>query len=168
MTIKPARALALICLLSFAAVAAALIAQHGFKVRPCPWCILQRLIFVVIGVVAGLGWLLQRFKPALLAGLTLVPLLALGGLVAAWYQHDVASQMESCNLTMADRIVGYFGVDERFPKVFMVTASCAEAAAYRLLGLPYEIWSGALYGLLIALAVLAFQSSRRSARADFN
>lgn len=161
MTIKPARALALICLLSFASVAIALIAQHGFKVRPCPWCVLQRLIFVVIGAVAGLGWLLQHFKPALLASLTLTPLLAIGGLVAAWYQHDVASQMESCKLTVADQIVGFFGVDELLPKVFMVTASCAEAAAYRLLGLPYEIWSGALYGLLIALALLGFKSSKR-------
>ncbi|MEH0164627.1 disulfide bond formation protein B [Paucibacter sp. JuS9] len=161
MTLKPARALALIFLLCFAGVAAALIAQHGFKVRPCPWCVLQRLIFIVIGVVAGLGWLLQRYKPALLASLAVVPLLAIGGLVSAWYQHEVASQMESCKLTVADKILTFFGVEELWPKVFMVTASCAEAAAYRLLGLPYEIWSGALYGLLIALAVLAFKSNQR-------
>lgn len=161
MNIKPARALLLICLLSFAGVAAALVAQHGFKVRPCPWCVLQRFIFIVIGALAGLGWLLQRFKPALLASLVAVPLLTLAGLVSAWYQHDVASQMASCNLTFADRVLTDLGLEELWPKVFMVTASCAEAAAYRLLGLPYEIWSGALYGLLLALAVIGLKSARR-------
>jgi disulfide bond formation protein DsbB len=35
----------------------------------------------------------------------------------------------------------------------MITANCAEAAAYRLLGLPYEVWSGAFY-LIVALASL--------------
>lgn len=161
MSIKPARALLFICLLSFAGVAAALVAQHGFKVRPCPWCVLQRFIFIVIGTLAGLGWLLQRFKPALLASLVAVPLLTLAGLVSAWYQHDVASQMASCNLTFADRVLTALGLEELWPKVFMVTASCAEAAAYRLLGLPYEIWSGALYGLLLALALIGLKSARR-------
>lgn len=161
MTLKPARVLLLICLLSFAGVAAALIAQHGFKVRPCPWCVLQRFIFIVIGVVAGLGWLLQRFKPALLASLVAVPLLALAGLASAWYQHDVASKMASCDRTFADRVLTDLGLEELWPKVFMVTASCADAAGYRLLGLPYEIWSGALYGLFIALLVWALKSRSR-------
>ncbi|MDI4631985.1 disulfide bond formation protein B [Pelomonas sp. V22] len=161
MTLKPARVLLLICLLSFAGVAAALIAQHGFKVRPCPWCVLQRFIFIVIGVVAGLGWLLQRFKPALLASLVAVPLLALAGLASAWYQHDVASKMASCDRTFADRVLTDLGLEELWPKVFMVTASCADAAGYRLLGLPYEIWSGALYGLFIALLMWALKSRSR-------
>jgi disulfide bond formation protein DsbB len=69
--------------------------------------------------------------------------------------------MESCNLTVADRIIGFFGVDELLPKVFMVTASCAEAAAYRLLGLPYEIWSGAVFGLFVALSLISFKSAKR-------
>ncbi|MDM4765674.1 disulfide bond formation protein B [Pelomonas sp. SE-A7] len=158
LNLKPARALALICLLSFAGVAAALVAQHGYKVRPCPWCVMQRLIFIVIGVVAGLGWMAQRWKPARLATLGLVLVLGIAGLASAWYQHDVASQLASCNLTLADRVMTGLGLNELWPKVFMVTASCAEAAAYRLLGLPYEIWSGALYLLLMALAVLGLKS----------
>ncbi len=161
MTLKPARALLLICLLSFAGVAIALVAQHGFKVRPCPWCVLQRFIFIVIGAVAGLGWLLQRFKPALMASLLATPLLALAGLASAWYQHDVASKMASCDRTFADRVLTELGLEELWPKVFMVTASCADAAGYRLLGLPYEIWSGALYGLFLALVVWALKSRSR-------
>ena len=39
-------AMAAVC---FAAVAAALVSQYAFDMQPCPWCILQRLIFVVSG-----------------------------------------------------------------------------------------------------------------------
>ena len=35
----PARALAAMALTSFAAVGVALVAQHQFGVKPCPWCV---------------------------------------------------------------------------------------------------------------------------------
>ena len=44
-----------IAALAFGAVAVALLTQHSFGMAPCPWCVLQRLIFVVIGAVALLG-----------------------------------------------------------------------------------------------------------------
>ena len=40
---------------SFGAVGAALVSQHVFDMQPCPWCVLQRLIFVAIGAFAVLG-----------------------------------------------------------------------------------------------------------------
>ena len=40
--------MALACVL---AIGAALLAQYGFDMRPCPWCILQRLIFIVIALL---------------------------------------------------------------------------------------------------------------------
>ena len=45
------------------------------------------------------------------------------------------------------RIVGTLGLDERWPQVFMATASCAEAKV-KLMGLPYEAWSGMLFGAI--------------------
>ena len=36
------RTLLLIALLNFAALALVLVVQHGFNVRVCPWCVLQR------------------------------------------------------------------------------------------------------------------------------
>jgi len=55
----PARALAGMAVASFAAVGVALVAQHQFGVKPCPWCVLQRLIFLAIGTFSLLGWLVQ-------------------------------------------------------------------------------------------------------------
>lgn len=151
----PARLLAGIAVASFAAVAIALIAQHGFGVKPCPWCVMQRGIFLLIGAVAALGWLIKGSvrRVSLIALL----LLAAAGIAAAVFQHEVAAQMESCAMTLADRVIGTLGLEERLPYVFMVTASCAEAAAYRLLGLPYEIWSGLLYAAVFVAALLGLR-----------
>ena len=35
---------------SLAALGAALVSQHVFGMDPCPWCVLQRLIFAVIAI----------------------------------------------------------------------------------------------------------------------
>lgn len=153
----PARMLALICLASFGGVAVALIAQHGFGVKPCPWCVMQRAIFLLLGAVAGLGWLLKSHMLMRRGALGLLLLLALAGLASAYYQHDVASKLASCDMTLADRVITALDLETLWPDVFMITASCAEAAAYRLLGLPYELWSALLFGLILVAAALGLR-----------
>lgn len=156
----PARVLAFICLACLLSVGAALLAQHGFGVKPCPWCVMQRGVYLLIAAVAGLGWLASKQRPLRNAALGLILLLTLAGLVAAYYQHEVAAKLDSCDMTFADRLLVALNLEELWPDVFMVTATCAEAAAYRLLGLPYEIWSGLLYLILALLSAVALRSKR--------
>lgn len=143
--------LILMALASFGSVGFALLAQYQWDMQPCPWCILQRLLFLLIGTVSalGAGWggrLGMKFSCALI-----VPT-ALAGAAAAWYQHFVAAKTASCNLTLADRIVSSLHLDTALPSVFEVRASCADAAV-DLIGVPFEFWGMALY-LLIAAAAL--------------
>lgn len=154
--IRPARLLLAAAVASFGAVGAALFTQVAWGMQPCPWCVLQRLIFVAIGVAALLG-LGVRSLPMrrLAAGLML--LLAGSGMAAALWQHFVASKSASCNLTLADRIMSATGLDRALPLVFEATANCADASA-PLLGVAYEFWSLGLYALL---AVVAVQAMRR-------
>ena len=144
-------------LLSLGAVAAALVSQYRFGMQPCPWCVLQRLIFVAIGVAALLGLLLRR------TGASLMLALALAGAAAALWQHFVAKSSASCDLTLADRIVAGLRLDGLLPQVFAAYASCADAAV-NLLGLPYEFWSLALFVVLAAMALRALFAPRRSWR----
>lgn len=128
------------------AVAAALFAQHGLGMRPCPWCILQRLLFILIALVA-LG---TAFAPArrLRIGLNIATLLlASAGVIAAVYQHEVAAKSFSCDLTLADKLVSALRIESLWPWMFQVTATCAESAT-SLLGVPFEFWSLALFALL--------------------
>jgi disulfide bond formation protein DsbB len=142
-----------------AAVGAALVAQHVFDMQPCPWCILQRVIFVVIALVCGLGALIaSRMARATSAGLAL--LLALLGAAAALWQHYAAAKSASCNLTLADRIVGALGLESLAPDLFQVRASCADAAV-SIAGVPFEFWSLALYVLLALGAVVVLRQRSR-------
>ena len=146
--------LAAAALLSLAAVGAAVYTQQAWDMLPCPWCVLQRLIFVAIAAACVLGLL----WPAGGAALALV--LAGGGIAAALWQHFVAASAASCDLTLADRIMAATGLDGRYPDVFMAMASCADAKV-DLFGLPYEFWSLGLFVVLAAMAALALRRTRR-------
>ncbi|NLZ10040.1 MAG: disulfide bond formation protein B, partial [Alcaligenaceae bacterium] len=72
--------LRLIALASLGAVVIALVSQHVFDMRPCAWCVFQRLIFLVIAVVAALASLGQPNGQLQRAGSVLSLLLCLGGI----------------------------------------------------------------------------------------
>jgi protein dithiol:quinone oxidoreductase len=149
-----AGAFALIALISFGAVGIALYTQHKLDMQPCPWCVLQRLIFVAIGAWALLGALVPaRLWRQLVA--IVVSLLAASGMAAALWQHFVAKASASCNLTFADKVMNASGLNERFPEVFAAYASCADAAV-NLAGVPYEFFSLALFVLIDAIALMSF------------
>jgi len=141
-------AMAVLC---FAAVGAALVSQHVFDMQPCPWCILQRAIFVAIGLLCLIGALFAaRAAHRVAAGGALI--FAALGATAAIYQHNVAAKSSSCALTMADKIINALGLESLAPAVFQVTASCADAAV-AVLGVPYEFWSLGLFAVLGAVAM---------------
>ena len=139
--------LRLIALLSFTAVLVALLSQHVFDMRPCAWCVFQRLIYIVIGVVAWFGSL-GAGVPLLrrLTALTTL-LLSAGGILAAWYQYTVAAKLFSCDQTFADRFMVQSGLDASLPWLFGIFASCLDARV-NLLGVEYAIWSLTLFSLL--------------------
>jgi protein dithiol:quinone oxidoreductase len=137
-------------------VAAALVSQYVFDMLPCPWCILQRIIFLAIALVALVALLLPS-RPLKL-GLGVVGLaLAASGVAAAIYQNRVAAQEFSCNLTLADRIISALGLESAVPFLFRISASCMEAAV-DLLGLPYEAWSGMLFLIVGGVLILGMRS----------
>jgi disulfide bond formation protein DsbB len=148
----------LLALASLAAVGLALVSQHVFGMQPCPWCVLQRILFLAIAAVCLSGAALL----GLLSRVALVPvslaasLLALGGVAAALYQHFFAAQSQSCAYSFDDKLITHWGLDEALPSVFEVRASCADAAV-SLLGLPYEFWSLLLFLALAAAALLALR-----------
>jgi disulfide bond formation protein DsbB len=141
--------------LSLGAVAAALVSQHMFDMQPCPWCVLQRLIFVAIALAALVGLGMSRR-----VGGAAMLLLAVGGMAAALWQHFVAASSESCFLTWPDRFLAALKLDALLPEIFQARASCAEGAV-DLLGVPYEFWSLALFALLAYAALRVLRGAGR-------
>jgi protein dithiol:quinone oxidoreductase len=143
------------------ALVVALVAQHVYNMQPCPWCVLQRLLFLGIAVVSaiGLSRSMNRWRIPI-GGLVLI--LALLGIAAAAWQHFVAARSTSCNLTLADKIIRqHLHLDTLLPSVFDARSTCADAAV-NLLGIPFDFWS---LGLFAAIAVAAMHFMRRPVRA---
>ena len=154
-----ARRFGLIALLSTAAVCAALVSQHAFGMEPCPWCVLQRLVFVAIASAALVGFAWRTKSGQGIAGV-LLTLLALAGMAAALWQHFRAAKSASCNLTLADNILNATTLPSVLPDVFEPRASCADAAV-NLLGAPYEFWSLGLFMVIAVAAVSILLRPRR-------
>ena len=148
-------------MLGLLALAAAWVSQHHFDMQPCPWCILQRLIFGGLVVLALLQLVLERAQgvrslPAhAVSGLRAS--LALAGVAAAAWQHTVAASSVSCNLTWADRFIAATGLDGAWPDFFQPRANCMEAKAW-ILGVPYEFYSGGLFLLMVLAIILRWRA----------
>jgi protein dithiol:quinone oxidoreductase len=150
-----------VLILAWGSLAVALVSQHAFGYEPCPWCIVQRLAYIAVGcfALAALPIRQSAAMARLLLGLAM--LAAIGGLVAALYQHLVAAPAGSCALTKADRFLMTTGLDEALPGLFKATAACDEANR-AMLGVPYSLWSAALAILLIGLLAHGlFRTSQR-------
>lgn len=148
-------AMAALCV---AAVGVALLSQHVFDMQPCPWCILQRIIYLGVAALCLIGaawsWVVARRSVGVL-----VLLLAASGAASALYQHLVAAKSASCDLTFADKVISALGLDGAYPPLWQVTANCADAAV-SVLGVPYAYWSLALFAGLVAAAIQVVASPR--------
>ena len=106
-------------------------------------CLATAFVLALCGLELHLG-----LRVTLLAVLAL----AAAGMATALWHHFVASSSTSCNLTLADRIMSASGLPGLLPDVFEARASCADAAV-RLFGVPYQLWSLALFVTLAVAAV---------------
>jgi disulfide bond formation protein DsbB len=111
------------------------------KLQPCPLCIFQRLLYLLIGFFSLLGLLLPGWWRlwGLLVGAT-----AAGGLATAayqsWLQYLPQASME-CGFgepTLIEQLVDWLGV--RWPAMFMATGFCS-SKDWLFLGLSMANWS---------------------------
>lgn len=152
--------LRLVAMLSFSSVAVALISQYAFDMQPCAWCVFQRLLYLMIGVVA---WLLTVVNPTrlrLAIGSASILAASIAGVTSAWYQEKVAANNFSCAQTFADQIMTKSGLDAAFPWLFGIYASCLDARV-KLLGIEYAWWSLAMFTLLGIVALIALKKLAR-------
>ena len=159
------RPLAACALLAFVALVAAVVLQHGFDMQPCAWCVLQRLLVLLLLVATLIGAWVGAGLAALAAAAS-GALFAITGLWAALHQHFVAARTDACGLSLADRVIMAGHLHEIAPWLFMPMARCDEANA-PLLGIPFALWSAGLFvasALLCAAALVAMQRAGRGRR----
>ena len=118
------------------------------------------LAFGVVGVLALVGAISSGGVRRGAVGLAL--LVSLSGVASALWQQFVAAKSQSCDLTLAERIVTGLHLDRLAPDLFIAYASCADAAV-NLIGVPFAIWSCAMYLILAGLLFWTLRSSMRVA-----
>ncbi|MET0382140.1 MAG: disulfide bond formation protein B [Burkholderiaceae bacterium] len=161
--IRLPRVLAAVAALALGAVGAAVVAQYAFDMQPCPWCVLQRFIYLVVAALALAGALAGGAVRRVAAGLG--ALAALSGIAAAAWQQFVGVSENSCDLSLAERITTGLHLDRLLPQLFIAYASCADAAV-DLLHVPFAVWSGLLFGLLAMLLLWVARAAMAPAGQD--
>ncbi|EXI92973.1 MAG: Disulfide oxidoreductase [Candidatus Accumulibacter sp. BA-94] len=129
------------------------------RLQPCPLCIFQRLLFLLIALLALTGALLPAASRV--SGI-LVAVVAAGGVATAayqsWLQYQPQAGMDcgfgDCGFgepTFIERLVDWFGA--LWPQMFLATGFCS-SKDWVLLGLSLANWSALCFIGFLAAAVL--------------
>jgi protein dithiol:quinone oxidoreductase len=153
--------LAIIGVLALASVGLAVLAQVAFDMQPCPWCVFQRLVYIVVGVLALLAAALPGVVRRVVVGLAF--LATLGGVASALWQQLHAVNESSCDLSLAERVIAKLQLDSLLPQLFEARTSCADAAV-SVLHVPFAVWSCAMFVILALLLAWTFRATTRAAR----
>ncbi|GAB4126568.1 MAG: disulfide bond formation protein B [Sideroxydans sp.] len=140
----------------------ALYLQYVLREEPCPLCMLQRGIFIAIGLLFLLAAVHNpgRIGRRLYSGL--IALCALGGIATAsrhiWLQHLPKDQVPACGPGL-DYMLQHFPLAEVWQELMHGSGECA-AKGWTFLTLGIPEWSLVWYVLLGAFAMLiAWQRS---------
>jgi disulfide bond formation protein DsbB len=147
---QPRRLLALIAAACIALLAFGLYLQHAVGLEPCPMCIVQRYLFVLVALVAAIGAVLPaataRWSGALMALLSLT-----GAGVAArqsWLQW-FPPEITACGRDLFGMIES-FPLRRVIPMLFRGSGDCS-AVDWTFLGLTIANWSFLNFLLVAAL-----------------
>jgi disulfide bond formation protein DsbB len=148
-------------LTTLAALGAALFSQHMLDMAPCSWCILQRVLFVLIAAFALLGLVGSTFRPWRLLNWGLIVVTAFAGIAVAWHQITVAAKAFSCDQSFADRVISGSGLETLAPWLFGIYATCLDASV-RVLGVDYAAWGLSLFAIYAVYGLVMLKTSWRS------
>lgn len=131
--------------------------QSMLHLAPCPLCIFQRLLYIVIGIIGLLGFVLPG--GILLWCALIVAFAALGFGVAAyqtWMQAfpHLAPECSFTDPNIIERAVDWLGM--QMPSLFLATGFCT-SREWEFLGLSMANWSVVIFATIAAYAVLLFR-----------
>ena len=135
---------------------AAMVLQYVLREEPCPLCMLQRVIFIVIGVLFFMAALHHPLRLGARIYSGLIALFALGGVATAsrhiWLQNLPKDQVPACGPGL-DYMLQNFPMAEVWQELMHGSGECA-AKGWTFLTLGIPEWSLLCYLALGAWAVL--------------
>lgn len=137
-------------------IGVALYLQHTLGMRPCPLCVIQRYLFIAVGLACLIGAAAKRVR----AGAAVALVAALGGLgVAIRHLYVVANPGFSCGIDPMETMLNKIPTATLLPGVFRADGLCEAAEIWAGLSIPH--WSAVWFSLLwIALAGVLLRRKR--------
>jgi disulfide bond formation protein DsbB len=151
------RSLLAIAAISFALVGVALYLQHARYMLPCPLCVIQRYLFLGMGIASLAAAFSRRAKAWTLLALAS----GLGGLgVASKHLYVLAHPGFSCGIDPMETMLNKIPTATLLPWLFRADGLC-EAAQETVFGLNVPQWSAVWFVLLsLGLAAVLLRSRR--------
>jgi protein dithiol:quinone oxidoreductase len=148
-TINPKLLLGGVSFFCFVLLAYAWFLQYGpEKQQPCPLCVLQRYVYILLGLITLIGALHRHIVYVISAAVVSV----CGAGLALW-QVLKGSEMLSCQRDAVGIFVNGLPTADWFPAYFFANGGCADK--YATLGLPVPVWSLICFTLLILVCTFA-------------
>jgi len=151
---QPRRVWGLMCAACVGLLAFGLYLQHVVGLEPCPMCIVQRYVMVLVALLALLGAGFSGRKASLIVGSWLVLLSVGGAYVAArqswlqWYPPEVVS----CGRDFYG-MIETFPLKRAIPMIFKGGGDCAKVD-WTFLGGSIANWSFVAFSSMAVLALL--------------
>jgi disulfide bond formation protein DsbB len=136
-------------------IGGALYLQYGLREDPCPLCMIQRVVFIVIGALFFVAALHNAGRVGRWVYSTLIALTALGGIGVSsrhiWLQHLPKDQVPACGPGL-DFMLQNFPLAEVWQELMHGSGECA-TKGWSLFGLGLPEWALIGYVLLGMLAL---------------
>ncbi|UVW30482.1 disulfide bond formation protein B [Massilia sp. H6] len=141
----------------FALIAVALYLQHIEQMQPCPLCVIQRYMFLAVGVAS----LVSAISGKIREGTVLALMAALGGLYAVGkHLYVIANPGFSCGIDPMETFLNKIPTAEYLPWLFRADGLCA-GATDSVLGLAIPQWSALWFVILSVLLVFVLVRKAR-------
>lgn len=141
----------------FALIAVALYLQHIQQMQPCPLCVIQRYMFLAVGVAS----LVSAISGKIREGTILALMAALGGLYAVGkHLYVIANPGFSCGIDPMETFLNKIPTAEYLPWLFRADGLCA-GATDSVMGLAIPQWSAIWFVVLSVLLVFVLVRKAR-------
>jgi len=150
------------CAACFGAIIFSAYLQFGQGLEPCPLCIVQRLLIIILALLF-LGGTLYTPKPLFNKFYTgTIMFIALFGAATAWKQVQLqklpSDQVPECGPSL-EYMLDHFPLTETIKTVFRGTGECAEVV-WRFFGFSIPQWTLGLFLGLAFIALLQFRQKK--------
>ncbi|MFN3791271.1 disulfide bond formation protein B [Massilia sp.] len=142
----------------FALIGVALYLQHVHDMLPCPLCVIQRYMFLGVGVASLVGAISGKVRE----GTVLALLAALGGLYTVGkHLYVIANPGFSCGIDPMETFLNKIPTAEYLPWLFRADGLCA-GATDGIMGLAIPQWSAIWFVVLTVLLAFVLLRKKRA------